>query len=132
MRCYIKSISVRRDERSKGYGTAIFQTIENYLADKGVDTIFLTYTDESRGFWEAMGFRPQQKAETDRKILHKDSLMEKERVTRAKVDVPNELFAVDVRVVPIDSDPGEYDHLFAWYRKSDGAAVAKARVTFID
>lgn len=120
MYCLIKSLGVTPAERGKGYGTLLFKRVRSYIAERGVSKIILEADPDAVVFWEKMGFS------------RSGDLFESIIIQQEHVHIPEELNEVPVRVVPSDHEPGTEDHLFAWYRKSDGAAVAKIRITFLD
>lgn len=119
MKCIIKYLSVTPVEQHKGYGSGLFKTAQNYIFEHGVTDIVLNSSADATGFWEKMGFE------------FAAGQMHKTVMGLEGIEVPEEINSVPVRVVTADELPGDEDHLFAWYRKSDGAAVAKLRLTFI-
>ena len=111
------SISVTPTEQNKGYGTALVLRLINYLILLKVVNIAAENVI-APGFFESLGFSPT----TNEKYWIKEGIEPNAN------GVPGELFETDIRIVRDDYWPDRANHLIAWYRKSDGAAVAKVRI----
>lgn len=55
-RAMIHLLSVRRDRRGEGTGTALAEAAIRELRERGAPTVSVTATESSRGFWERLSF----------------------------------------------------------------------------
>lgn len=109
---YIMEFYVKPEFRRKGYGTAMFEHLEDLFANHGTRSMYLT-ADPVTGepFWESMGFetRDETSPENGQPILEKDVRNPREIITVQISEYLNDELAQKIAMFRF---PGLSDSLF--------------------
>jgi ribosomal protein S18 acetylase RimI-like enzyme len=54
---YIEQIEIKKKLRGRGYGRKLYQKVENFARNLGIDFIQLDSEREAVGFWHKIGFK---------------------------------------------------------------------------
>lgn len=123
--CFFKYLIIAPTEEGRGYDLGLYRCVEKYLIEQGVTEVTLNKVTRVP-MWKTLGFRSTTSNQNEAGVNWVGSM---EGRTPQYDGPPRGIVEVPVRIVVSDDDPSSEDHLFAWYRADNGAAVAKGRLT---